>query len=947
MRKTFSAGLLLLCLSLYGQKVPFTFHFSDSLLSENPYQNIDTSSIIATGILWDRTVPNIYLPDFTGNIEDTAAYGNLTSFQPAMDLRKAAMDSSVLPSRDSLKSHFRRLTYQHNALPIMLYNMEYEMIKEGALADSLVSLDTASGNFIFGPNFSTSPFEQRSFFAIGIPSGELAVQDTLRVVLPSAFYFSNGAESLPSLQVDMKDGLGWRNINFDTPFEVIYSSEGGIEVEIELKATYASEVKLSRIVKKTAMACSYPLPVNGPWLGNFVYQGTPMKYGFQAPNGAWGNAYVRYRKNPLPGEENVFRRPVIMIDGIDFGEPTESGKPIGTSDRLGDLGWPTLWNCQPDDYPFEHFPEFLNILYDEDYDLIMLDFGNGTDYIQRNAMLLVELINRINQYKAGDEGIVIVGASMGGQVARYALTYMEANNIDHCTRLFASFDSPWKGANIPLSVQYFVKYAAEEIGDDKAEDLKEDLNSPAARQLLKFHYTAAPCSTHTSNKKLWRYCNYPSGTVEYSHNLRTAFMNEVVALGDYPKQCRNIAIADGANDGLHNFSNGTQFVGYDKTWSCFLPRFPFYYWLKLRFDLYSNGRSDNLVSSLDYPGKWWERTYITNQPLIDNAPGGQRNDIKTIKKNLEEGFDTWYTWNCINKGSVSIPRTNSTFIPTTSALNLNTDDLYYDVSGFVDGNMPYLSGMTHLDALYAEEGGDAEHVEGTVDDPITSNKIEGNLPWLLAQIQNGADVLQQKQGGTLAKKWNVPLEASLVNSVDINAGGILYVNAHEPRFDEPDVMENYAPSGGLAKVWIGGLCSTTEVININSGGEMILGESGTLNKAYVYVSDGAEINVNSGGTLNVNKDSKLIIQDGGKLVINGTGQLNILDLAALVIEDGGNLVYESGAQLDLAGYGSRLTIKGKLSVSDNANFSFTGNGRLVFDQDVPWVQNAATSTWYQ
>ena len=67
------------------------------LLSNAPFIHIDTSSQISTGILWDRIVPNLYLPAFAGNIEDTAAWGNVTSFQPAMDLRRAALDSTILP----------------------------------------------------------------------------------------------------------------------------------------------------------------------------------------------------------------------------------------------------------------------------------------------------------------------------------------------------------------------------------------------------------------------------------------------------------------------------------------------------------------------------------------------------------------------------------------------------------------------------------------------------------------------------------------------------------------------------------------------------------------------------------------------------------------------------------------------------------------------------------
>jgi triacylglycerol esterase/lipase EstA (alpha/beta hydrolase family) len=96
-------------------------------------------------------------------------------------------------------------------------------------------------------------------------------------------------------------------------------------------------------------------------------------------------------------------------------------------------------------------------LRNEGYDIIILNFANGGDYIQRNAFLLIELINQINTSKTGNEQLVICGVSMGGLVARYALTYMEHHSLNHNTRLFISFDAPNKGAYIPISLQYLLK----------------------------------------------------------------------------------------------------------------------------------------------------------------------------------------------------------------------------------------------------------------------------------------------------------------------------------------------------------------------------------------------------------------------------------------------------------------------------------------------------------
>ena len=40
---------------------------------------------------------------------------------------------------------------------------------------------------------------------------------------------------------------------------------------------------------------------------------------------------------------------------------------------------------------------------------------------------------------------MVIGYSMGGLIARYALAYMEEQGIAHETRLYVSYDAPQKG----------------------------------------------------------------------------------------------------------------------------------------------------------------------------------------------------------------------------------------------------------------------------------------------------------------------------------------------------------------------------------------------------------------------------------------------------------------------------------------------------------------------
>ncbi len=138
------------------------------------------------------------------------------------------------------------------------------------------------------------------------------------------------------------------------------------------------------------------------------------------------------------------------------------------------------------------------------------------------------------------DNLIVAGASMGGQVVRYALTYMEHNKRPHHTKQYIAFDSPHLGANIPIGLQtmahnvhHYNAYWALQIKDL----VKRKLSAKAAKQLLAMYYT-----------------NPTPGSGGYDvsgneDNMRTQFYGNLHSLGNWPKLCEKIAIANGASDG--------------------------------------------------------------------------------------------------------------------------------------------------------------------------------------------------------------------------------------------------------------------------------------------------------------------------------------------------------------------------------------------------------------
>jgi hypothetical protein len=156
---------------------------------------------------------------------------------------------------------------------------------------------------------------------------------------------------------------------------------------------------------------------------------------------------------------------------------------------------------------------------------------------------LVDFIQKINAEKTSDNELIIAGASMGGLVVRYALTYMEYYGIDHQTKLFISVDSPQEGANVPLGIQYMVKYLNSDLLEvlaalKNAEDTM--LNSDAAKEMLLYHHTAT------------------SGKTAQASAMRNTFLSSLERMGNFPQECRTIAISMGSGNGTgQGFSAGT------------------------------------------------------------------------------------------------------------------------------------------------------------------------------------------------------------------------------------------------------------------------------------------------------------------------------------------------------------------------------------------------------
>lgn len=104
-------------------------------------------------------------------------------------------------------------------------------------------------------------------------------------------------------------------------------------------------------------------------------------------------------------------------------------------------------------YVSAYYKDWNDFVKNNDYDFIYVDWNTPEQYIQANAYTLIKVIETINNMSDENSSpTLLVGHSMGGLVARYALKTMENKSEKHNVGTYVSYDSPHLGANVPMGL---------------------------------------------------------------------------------------------------------------------------------------------------------------------------------------------------------------------------------------------------------------------------------------------------------------------------------------------------------------------------------------------------------------------------------------------------------------------------------------------------------------
>jgi hypothetical protein len=438
-------------------------------------------------------------------------------------------------------------------------------------------------------------------------------------------------------------------------------------------------------------------------------------------NFSTGNHYKIHHRDPAPGETvNTdlsvidIKKPIIVIEGYD----------IFFQESCDDI--------------YEHYINYRDPtrgylgdnLRANGYDIITYNLAYPMAALQPNALIFANFLQFINENKTGDEELIIMGVSMGGLISRYALTYMEENDIQHQTKLFLSFDSPQKGGYAPLSMQALLRDHAVALAGLVA----AAADSPELAYLIQCFHSDGTLQmlTHHAAEIEDGYANPTAHHTNFFNELNT--MN---VCGGYPINCKSVAISNGSlnaetQDGLNIFGDysGNPAV-----------------YFSIGSGILSVSRGLNTVPGID---NWmWEdgncvyrgiegcnsehSYFIKGDAMpLDHTPGGYYPWYETMVEQLE------------NISSVNIDahyNDVACFVSTISALGLNTNDLMLNLAN-------YSKNQILQDTRFDDIWWDTSHPNMTHTSYNSSlySFVEDQI--YLSEIENYAQLNKSISGGT-------------------------------------------------------------------------------------------------------------------------------------------------------------------------------------------------------
>lgn len=442
-----------------------------------------------------------------------------------------AFDTLRLPTDEAIFNNVANLN--SNEIPIGIRDIDYYYFKSDALTTNKY-FDLVNNTITDIPGRIVSPFLTNNLFIAAPLYGSTNDATNTKFLIDPAWFFKDIANAnfyTPGylLKIDFGDGNGLQTFDPSVPASYVanYTTLGEKDIDVRLYQD-------GQLIKQSK--------------SKFQVLGTKALGKTHTTNNVEGlKAHVF---TECVTRDNSKRKIVIYVPGFD---------------PLYDL--PKFARSIDDIYTgMIQQPQVANLMnFGYEFHVLMMD--NPTKDIKQNANHLIGYINYLKDLMPDNKNqFVVIGESMGGLIARYALSFMEtplyttdfsnpAPERMHNTRLYISIDVPNQGANVPLAFQQlydkFDFYGLQfgNIFRYFSRKNKSFLDATAAKQMLIYHID-------TKN----------SSDEYFEHPERATFKNDLASIGNYPVHLKKVALANGlmSGAGQSNFYDMNRRVPNDK-----------------------------------------------------------------------------------------------------------------------------------------------------------------------------------------------------------------------------------------------------------------------------------------------------------------------------------------------------------------------------------------------
>ena len=535
----------------------------------NPiFQGLDKSKV-PNAVLLDYAMEFTNVPAYNGTLTDsTYVDANiLGNIYKTLFMGKVTTSTQYFSKLEDIASNWvtERQNYNQtdkNTIVLAGLYYKYATLNPNALSSNKITVNNNKYYDKYLNGVWQNPYLTKKTIAFTSPVNRFNKR-SFGVVLPQNLLLSNSSNTIQSIQVNFKDGSGYKTVTIGQKVFANYTQNGTYDWTFKTTLTNGTI-----LYSRTKIKIDAPETSNNNQYRTTNFDNNVLIPGPNSSFPFWANGAI-LRIDYAPSHNGQLTKPLIVAEGFDAGSILTPEIEGGDRTLFGENNFLESLQNTGD------LRDLLLFDATQEYDIVYIDWQNGTNSIQHNSEVLKNVLAWVNSNKVGSEPNVLLGQSMGGVIGRYTLANMEADGETHDVRLFVAHDSPMQGANTPLSIQYFSRHAYDqytsapilygqlEVVIPTILNLVElmslgnlDIAFPSFEDVLTLQDTPAAMQMN------YHYVDINSDPTMDVHN---AWQQEFENAG-YPTQSKNIAISNGNECAVdHGFDPRDKFISLHDT----------------------------------------------------------------------------------------------------------------------------------------------------------------------------------------------------------------------------------------------------------------------------------------------------------------------------------------------------------------------------------------------